>query len=318
MTLGTTGKTVSVAESLRRGLTGLCALATAGTALAYAVLWRADPPRAETPAAGKPVFPELEAPTAAAWAALRPAPHRPARVGGGPAARFRLAGTFLVLVGGADPDGAPAEELRKAIVDDLEQGSQLLVGEGERIGPVLVTRVWADRIVVTAEGETYELRLTYRSGEPGETDAGSAGEGERGEAALETTRFGTRIAEGRWRLSRPALLQYYEELLDEPERIARLYETFEPIYTPDRRIEGYRIEVKGEEDFLRAAGLQPGDVVRAVNSMPMTSQRRAEFFIREFLQNRLDTIVLDIERDGVAQKLIYFTDGEAAPVAEEE
>ncbi len=307
------GQSASVggaADALRRAATGLSLALALGAAAVYARLWHGT--EADRPApsgAPPPAFAAFEAPTAAAWAALRPGPNRQPRTGTGPAARFRLAGTFLVLALGAERDDSPAVELRRAIVDDLEQGAQILVGEGERIGPMLVTRVWADRIVVTADGETHELRLTYRGGEGAEPPATeNGGAADTGEPALETTRFGTRIAEGRWRLSRPALMEYYQELLDEPERIARLYETFEPIYSADRRIEGYRIEVKGEEEFLRATGIRPGDVVRAVNSMPMTSQRRAEYFIREFAQNRLDTIVVDIERDGVRQKLIYFTD----------
>jgi len=299
----------AVVRALRRAATAACAALALGAAAVYARLWRGAAADFAPAPDAPPAFAAVEAPAAAAWNAFRPAPNRRPRAGGGPAARFRLAGTFLVLAMGAEADGGAAVELRKAIVDDLEQGAQILVGEGERIGPMLVSRVWADRIVVLADGETHELRLTYRGGEGSEPPAADAGAGpEEAEPALETTRFGKRIAEGRWRLSKPALVEYYRELLDEPERIARLYETFEPIYAPDRRIEGYRIEIKGEEEFLRAAGIRPGDVIRAVNSMPMTSQRRAEFFIREFMQNRLDTVVVDIERDGERQKLIYFTD----------
>jgi hypothetical protein len=37
----------------------------------------------------------------------------------------------------------------------------------------------------------------------------------------------------------------------------------------------------------------------------MTNRRRAEFFIDEFLKNRMSAIVLDVERDGKVQKQIY-------------
>jgi len=53
-------------------------------------------------------------------------------------------------------------------------------------------------------------------------------------------------------------------------------------------------------------GLQHGDVVRKVNSMRMTSQRRAEYFIGEFVQGRLGAVVLDIERNGQPTKLVYL------------
>ncbi len=53
-------------------------------------------------------------------------------------------------------------------------------------------------------------------------------------------------------------------------------------------------------------GLRDGDVVRKVNSMRMTSQRRAEYFIGEFVQDRLGAVVIDVERDGQPQKLVYL------------
>ena len=40
--------------------------------------------------------------------------------------------------------------------------------------------------------------------------------------------------------------------------------------------------------------------------MKMTKQERAEYFIREFVQDRLNAVVLDIERNGNPQKLIYY------------
>jgi hypothetical protein len=43
-----------------------------------------------------------------------------------------------------------------------------------------------------------------------------------------------------------------------------------------------------------------------VNSMHMTSQSRAEFFLGEFVKERLNAVVLDIERDGNPQKIIYL------------
>ncbi|MEI7782138.1 MAG: hypothetical protein WCJ18_09475 [Planctomycetota bacterium] len=61
-----------------------------------------------------------------------------------------------------------------------------------------------------------------------------------------------------------------------------------------------------EAGVLMELAVREGDVVRKVNSMIMTSQKRAEYFIGEFLQNRVSAIVFDIERDNKPQKLIYF------------
>ena len=75
---------------------------------------------------------------------------------------------------------------------------------------------------------------------------------------------------------------------------------------PHKAIAGYVLGMEGEKEFFQAAGLQDGDVVRKVNSINMTSQKRAEYLIREFLQSRISALVFDIERDNQAQKLIYF------------
>lgn len=125
------------------------------------------------------------------------------------------------------------------------------------------------------------------------------------EPALETSRFGKRIAENRWVMSRESVMKYYEEILEDPERIAALFVSMKPDYQ-DNKIKGYYLDPEGEEDFFKAVGMQPGDVVRKVNSMNMTSQKRAEYFIGEFVKNRANAIVIDIERQGKPEKLIYL------------
>ena len=52
-------------------------------------------------------------------------------------------------------------------------------------------------------------------------------------------------------------------------------------------------------------GMKEGDVVRKVNSMDMTSRQRAEYFIKEFAADRANVFMIEIERDGTPQKLIY-------------
>jgi hypothetical protein len=39
--------------------------------------------------------------------------------------------------------------------------------------------------------------------------------------------------------------------------------------------------------------------------MRMTNRRRAEYFIKEFVKDRANAFVLDIERGGKPHKLIY-------------
>lgn len=100
-------------------------------------------------------------------------------------------------------------------------------------------------------------------------------------------------------------MEYYREILDEPERIAALYMSLKPDYK-EERIAGYILDEEGEGDFFHAVGLRQGDVIRKVNSINMTSQKRAEYFLGEFVKNRMNALVIDVERSGRPEKLIYF------------
>jgi type II secretory pathway component PulC len=216
--------------------------------------------------------------------------------------RYRLAGTFLVAEGGDSPEAG----YRKAILDDMQAKRQHLLGEGETVDDLRVVRVHSDRVVVDIGGRVEVLGLGFTGG-AGEAPApvSAVAAEAAGMEALETTRFGKRVQENRWLLNREELMRYYRDILDAPERIAKLYDTFRPDYA-EGKISGYQIAMQGEEDFLRDVGLREGDKVRMVNSMHMTSQSRAEFFLGEFVKERLNAVVLDIERDGNPQKIIYL------------
>ena len=94
---------------------------------------------------------------------------------------------------------------------------------------------------------------------------------------LDANRFGHRVGETRWEFNRDAILEYYQEMMDNPERLASLFLAMEADRDGAGKVAGYRLNTDvGERDFYTQVGLQHGDVVRKVNSMRMTSQRRAE------------------------------------------
>jgi type II secretory pathway component PulC len=280
----------------------LVLLVTAGTALGYVVLYRRLPAEPASLPATDSVFtwPDALVPAAEDWAVFQPA--------GGPmpadlsplARRFRLAGTFFSIV----EEGQPETTSRLAILDDLEKKQQFLVREQESLDDVEIVRILQDHIVLASHGQQEELWLSFHgTGEnrpPAVTPAAPYEE-----PTLEQNRFGRRVGETRWVLSRQALMEYYQELANDPERIAALYMTMKPDYR-EEKIAGYVVDIEGEQEFLDAVGLKQNDVIRKVNSMNMTSQRRAEYFLSEFLQERVSAVVLDVERGEQAQKLIYL------------
>ncbi|MCX6998437.1 MAG: hypothetical protein NTV49_15485 [Kiritimatiellaeota bacterium] len=244
------------------------------------------------------VWPAPAVPAAQDWAVLQRVKAAGALTA--TARRFRLAGTYFAFESAAPADG----NARQAVIEDLQKKTQYLLKEGETSGDLTLLRILADRVAIRVQEREEELRLSFA--DAGAEAAAAAGSTTNAEpAALETSRFGKRVGENRWVISREALLQYYEELRQDPERVVALFASLKPAYQ-GKAVTGYVLDMEGEREFFQAAGLRNGDVVRKVNSINMTSQARAEYLIREFLQNRVSALVFDVEREQQAQKLIYF------------
>lgn len=224
------------------------------------------------------------------------------------AKRFRLAGTFFSYPG----EGGTDSGSRHAILDDLSAKVQHLVQENDEVDHIRVVSIFRDRIVLSGQAGEEELWLSFT----GKTDPSAAPtETARADVplrfedmpALETSRFGKRIGENRWVFQRDELLRYFEELQEDPERLTAIFMAMEPDYDEEEDlVAGYQLNMLGEDVLYEGAGFQNGDIVRMVNSIPMTSPARAEYFIREFLNERISAVVFDIERDGEEQKLIHL------------
>lgn len=240
---------------------------------------------------------------AAAWSTVQRMDDSPTPSAGPLGRRFRLAGTFFPY---ADPSATDSR--RCAILEDVQGGIQSLVKEGDDIQDIHVARIYTDRIILQQQGSEEELWLTFLRTTGAVEGAASASAGMQPPpipSSGETNLFGRRVGGDRWVMSRERLLEYYQDVLDEPERIVAVYQSLKPV-RQDQVITGYELDVQGEAGFFAATGLLQGDVIRKVNSMNMTSQARAEYFLKEFINNRLNAVVLDIERQGKPQKLIYL------------
>jgi type II secretory pathway component PulC len=246
-------------------------------------------------------WPKLDA---GAWKLFRSgAPAAPQAAAGALSARYRLAGVFLIL----SDVGRSGAEHRCAILDDLQTQQQYLAAEEESFEQIRVVTVENDHVVLS-DGVHEETIYLAAGTLPGHEKAGATNTpAEPPPQILETNRFGNRIGETRWEFNRQAILDYYQEMMDNPERLASLFMAMEADRDVEGKVAGYKLNMDvGEKEFYTQIGLQQGDVVRKVNSMRMTSQRRAEYFIGEFVQNRLGAVVFDIERNGEPKKLIYL------------
>ncbi len=243
-----------------------------------------------------------------AWRRVRPATGSSASAG--PLSdRFRLAGTFFLYA--EDGGGGDAAVRSRAIIDELSAKRQMVLQTDDEIDGYRVSRIERERVLLQRDGVDYEITLSFSAltaGAPAGGGAAGAGEspGMEDMPALESTRFGKRVGENRWVIRREELLRYYAEVMEDPERIANVYASLKPLYDGEQQITGYHLNAEGEGEFFRALGLQEGDVIRRVNSMRMVSQRRAEYFLSEFMKNRVSALVFDIERGEKEDKLIYL------------
>ncbi len=259
-------------------------------------------PEGETAASSASPAYRWPLPDGSMWRRFRSGEAVPPPAEGAISARYRLAGVFLIL----SEEGRTGGENRCAILDERSTGQQWLAIEGEWIGPVRVVRVEPD-FVVLSDGEREETVVLAAGTLPGR-ERGAVGTAPAdAPVVLETNRFGNRIGETRWEFNRQAVLDYYQEMMDNPERLASLFLAMEADRDEEGRVAGYRLNMEsGENEFYAQVGFQNGDVIRRVNSMRMTSQRRAEYFIGEFVQDRLGAVVIDIERNGEPKKLVYL------------
>lgn len=284
----------------------------------FGILRGADAPGpalAAAPAAeGEPFrWPALDA---GIWSLFRSGESSaPKSAPGALAARYRLAGVFLSLPD-MDQPGPGAGE-RCAILDDVQAKQQYLALEKEWLKdapvPVQVAAI-ADDHVVLFDGEREEtIQLaagTASASETGPDKSAAAASAKR--QVLESNRFGDRIEENRWEINRQAVLEYSQEVLNSPVRTAAMFLSMDPERGPDGKVFGHRLNMdfkdldEKDKDFYKQVGLQNGDVLRRVNSVHMTNQKRAEYLIGQFAQGKLNTIVIDVDRGGQPQKLIYF------------
>lgn len=236
------------------------------------------------------------------WSALRQLDGAVPPDEGSLAARFRLAGTFFEY-------GASTPNTRKAIIDEISNGEQHILGEGDKLDGVEVERIFNDHVVLRMNEKREKLWLMFaRSGAAGSEgeidDSGKAGTAGSIDAGID--RFGgKRVGERRWIFDRKLLTDYYNELMDEPQRLVAVFDSLDPLYGDDGKIQGYQLGIEGEPEFFDSVGFREGDIVRRVNSLHMTNRRRAEHFISEFAKGRANVFVIEIERGGEVAKYIY-------------
>ena len=261
----------------------------------------------EPKATERPVEPMATPPLPLLAATLfKPAEAGPVKIAERAGDRFRLVGTYAYNFSG--------KEVGQAIVEDTKEKKQIRVKKGDKLAGdrLEVLEIHPDRVIVRSERGREQLTRRYlagrkQSGEPGdEPKAVETRQHYFDRPGIVVNRFGKMVEENRWVMERDALMDYHRTILGRPLQLIKLFGSFYGARDENNQMKGYKLTMKGEQEFLTGMGLKNGDIITHVNAMKMTSQRRAEFFIKEFANNKLNTFVLDVERDGKTVQMVYF------------
>lgn len=223
---------------------------------------------------------------------------------------YALSGTFQTYEMDSESSRDPVPVRSLALVDDLRNGRQSLLHEGDRLGPFDVQHVGLDQVTLRRGDQLYVLAL---SGEIATAPAQPEPAQKRNAPiriedmpAIETTRFGKKVSDNQWVIDREEVFRYADEVMNNPLRVVNLYRSFDQIAEKMGDKAGFKISMKGEQDFFRDMGLGDGDIIRKVNSMEMKTQLRAEYLVREFMKSRMSAVVLDVENNGETRKQIFI------------
>ncbi len=239
-----------------------------------------------------------------AWAAFRMDGDAIRVVSGSLFSRFRLAGTFRVIQPGD-------QAIPKAVLCDLVRSNQsIIVSPGDSLGEgIFVRGIFDNRVELVQRDVTCTLTLQFQGTNQSSPQAGSGSNGfenaTQGYEILSRGQFGVQIQADRWLIERRKVLDYYNSVLEDADRLVALFDSLKPLYDESRKINGYILIPEGEKEFFKEVGLQEGDVIRKVNSVPMQNRRVAEGFIRDFGNNQLNVAVLELERAGQPVKVVY-------------
>lgn len=149
-------------------------------------------------------------------------------------------------------------------------------------GGATLEAVLADRVILRRAGRLETLRL------PREGVDGSISYAETGMEPAEAEREPD-----------SGIAQMREEIMDDPTRLAELLR-YSPVLEGGT-IRGYRVYPGRDRASFAQLGLQPGDIVTAINGTPLSDPGRA----MEMLNNMTDqsNVVLTVERDGSTQNI---------------
>jgi general secretion pathway protein C len=190
------------------------------------------------------------------------------------------------------------KSIARAIISD-PKGDDDSYAIGDQVpGGALLNDILEDRVILERNGQLEVLKLPLEV-LPGETaDANMQNSG--GRRMPPPTSYSSPIDTATADTSE-ILRHYRDALMNDPQSVMGLVRV-QP-YNRGGKLEGYRIRPGRDRALLTKFGLRSGDVVKAVNGVPMNNPIKALEILRDL--STATSVTVDIERNGTPQSFTF-------------
>ncbi len=194
----------------------------------------------------------------------------------------------------------------RAIIADSRGDEDSYRLGAELPGGAILNEIHADHVILEHNGRLETLKLPVDNPEAGagSRSASSSGSSRRDTAppAARNTSSGNIAQASSSTADNAALLgQYRDALVNDPNSVMGLINV-RP-YQKDGQLKGYRLRPGKDRALLRRFGLRSGDVVTAVNGVPMNNPVKALEVLRDI--SSASQLTVDIERNGTPQSFTF-------------
>jgi general secretion pathway protein C len=215
-------------------------------------------------------------------------PPKPVEVAAAPETRLnlKLRGVF----------SSQDKEIARAIIADAKGDDESYAIGDEVPGGAVLNDILEDRVILERNGQLETLKLPLES-LPGETASNiNRGIPSRAVRGTPAQSINTATAD-----TSEILRHYRDALINDPQSVMGLVRV-QP-YNKGGKLEGYRIRPGRDRQLLTKFGLRSGDVVKAVNGVPMDNPIKALEILRDL--STATSVTVDIERNGTPRSFTF-------------
>ena len=193
---------------------------------------------------------------------------------------------------------------RAIIADSRGDEDSYRIGS-ELPGGAILNEIYADHVILEHKGRLETLRLPVdepESGPASRTATSNRSSSQRSGTANRNINRSNIAQASAGTADNAALLgQYRDALMNDPNSVMGLVNV-RP-YQKDGQLVGYRLRPGKDRALLRRFGLRSGDIVTAVNGVPMNNPVKALEVLRDI--STASQLTVDVERNGTPQSFTF-------------